>query len=81
MTASVPTAPTRLGQALDDYRARISPDDHARLRKFVTWLGVSVTVEAVQAYKIEEFLVKGIHKLKWTGKDKFQKPIVLRSEL
>jgi hypothetical protein len=31
--------------------------------------------------KIEEFLVKGIHKLKWTGKDKFQKPIVLRSEL
>lgn len=60
MTASVPTAPTRLGQALDDYRARISTDDHARLRKFVTWLGVSVTVEAVQAYKIEEFLAQQV---------------------
>ena len=31
--------------------------------------------------KIEEFLVKGMHKLKWTGKDKFNKPVVLKSEL
>ena len=31
--------------------------------------------------KIEEFLVKGMHKLKWKGKDKFNKLVVLRSEL
>ena len=31
--------------------------------------------------QIEEFLVKGTHKLKWTGKDKFKKPIVCRAEL
>ena len=31
--------------------------------------------------KIEKFLVKGMHKLKWKSKDKFNKPVVLRSEL
>ncbi len=31
--------------------------------------------------QIEDFLVKGTHKLKWTGVDKFNKPKLFRSEI
>ena len=31
--------------------------------------------------QIEDFLVRGFHKLKWTGLDKFNKPKVFKAEL
>ncbi|MBI3973258.1 MAG: transcription elongation factor GreA [Chloroflexi bacterium] len=34
----------------------MSAEDASRLRKFVTWCGVSTSIEAIQPFKVEEFL-------------------------
>jgi transcription elongation factor GreA len=61
MTTHTPLAPPKIGQLRDafvrsDASRRLGPDDLSRLRKFVTWCGVSTSVEAVPPFKIEEFL-------------------------
>ncbi|HEX2326759.1 MAG TPA: transcription elongation factor GreA [Chloroflexota bacterium] len=39
-----------------DPSRRLGPEDLSRLRRFVTWCGVSTSMEAVPPFKIEEFL-------------------------
>lgn len=61
MTTSPSLGPAKIGQLRDEFLRSdagkdISADEAARLRKFVTWCGISTTAEAVQPYKIEEFL-------------------------
>jgi transcription elongation factor GreA len=61
MTTHTPLAPPKIGQMRDafvrsDASRRLGPDDLSRLRKFVTWCGVSTSIEAVPPFKIEEFL-------------------------
>jgi transcription elongation factor GreA len=61
MTTHTPLAPPKIGQLRDafvrsDASRRLGPDDLSRLRKFVTWCGVSTSIEAVPPFKIEEFL-------------------------
>jgi transcription elongation factor GreA len=61
MTTQTPLAPPKIGQVRDafvrsDSSRRLGPDDLSRLRKFVTWCGVSTSMEAVPPFKIEEFL-------------------------
>lgn len=56
MTASLPSEPVRLGQVLEDFRPVAPPEAFPRLRRFVTFIGATSTLEFVQAFKIEEFL-------------------------
>jgi len=56
MTASLPSEPVRLGQVLEDFRPVAPPEAFPRLRRFVTFIGATSTLESVQAFKIEEFL-------------------------
>ena len=56
MTASFPSEPVRLGQVLEDFRPVAPPEAFPRLRRFVTFVGATSTLESVQAFKIEEFL-------------------------
>jgi transcription elongation factor GreA len=61
MTTRPLLAPAKIGQLRDDFLRseagrKLSPDDASRLRKFVTWCGVSTSVEAIPPFKIEEFL-------------------------
>jgi transcription elongation factor GreA len=61
MTTHTSLAPPKIGQLRDafvrsDASRRLGPDDLSRLRKFVTWCGVSTSIEAVPPFKIEEFL-------------------------
>ena len=61
MTTRPSLASAKIGQVRDEFlhsdagRA-LSSEDASRLRKFVTWCGISTSVEAVQPFKIEEFL-------------------------
>jgi transcription elongation factor GreA len=61
MTNRSTLAPASIGQLRDDFLRsdagrKLTPEDASRLRKFVTWCGVSTSVEAMQPFKIEEFL-------------------------
>jgi transcription elongation factor GreA len=65
MTSSQPalagTTVVTLGQARDEFRrspaaSKLSAEDDARLRKFVTWCGVSSAIETIQPFKIQQFL-------------------------
>ena len=61
MTTQTSLVPPKIGQVRDafvrsDPSRRLGPDDLSRLRKFVTWCGVSTSMEAVPPFKIEEFL-------------------------
>ena len=61
MTTRSSLASAKIGQVRDEFLRsdagrRLTADDASRLRKFVTWCGISTSVEAVQPFKIEEFL-------------------------
>jgi transcription elongation factor GreA len=61
MTTQTSLVPPKIGQVRDafvrsDPSRRLGPDDLAKLRKFVTWCGVSTSMEAIPPFKIEEFL-------------------------
>ena len=61
MTTQTSLVPPKIGQVRDafvrsDPSRRLGPDDLSRLRRFVTWCGVSTSMEAVPPFKIEEFL-------------------------
>lgn len=61
MTTETHLSTSKIGQlhlafVRTDAGRRLVPDDLARLRKFVTWCGVSTSIEAVQPFKVEEFL-------------------------
>src|SRR6266545_8055756 len=61
MTTRPSLASAKIGQMRDEFLRsdagrNLSADDASRLRKFVTWCGISTSVEAVQPFKIEEFL-------------------------
>jgi transcription elongation factor GreA len=61
MTTRPSLVSATIGQVRDEFlrsdagRA-LSAEDASRLRKFVTWCGISTSVEAVQPFKVEEFL-------------------------
>jgi transcription elongation factor GreA len=57
--------PAKIGHLRDEFlRAEaakdLSAEDASRLRKFVTWCGISTSAETIQPYKIEEFLASQI---------------------
>ncbi len=59
-------ASVTLGQARDEFRrspaaGKLSADDDARLRKFVTWCGVSSAIETIQPFKIQQFLEQQVN--------------------
>ena len=61
MTTQTSLVPPKIGQVRDafvrsDPSQRLGPEDLSRLRRFVTWCGVSTSMEAVPPFKIEEFL-------------------------
>ena len=61
MTTRTSLVPPKIGQVRDtfirsDASRRLAPDDLSRLRKFVTWCGISTSIEAIQPFKVEEFL-------------------------
>lgn len=61
MTTHSQLTAAKIGQIRDDFLRSdaglaLSAEDASRLRRFVTWCGVSTSVEAVPAFKIEEFL-------------------------
>src|SRR5689334_8407499 len=61
MTTRPSLASARIGQVRDDFLhsdagQSLNPDDASRLRKFVTWCGISTSIEAIPPFKIEEFL-------------------------
>jgi transcription elongation factor GreA len=61
MTTQTSLVPPKIGQVRDafvrsDPSRRLGPEDLSRLRRFVTWCGVSTSMEAVPPFKIEEFL-------------------------
>jgi transcription elongation factor GreA len=61
MTTRTSLVPPNIGQVRDtfirsDASRRLAPDDLSRLRKFVTWCGISTSIEAIQPFKVEEFL-------------------------
>ncbi|MGH2351671.1 MAG: transcription elongation factor GreA [Chloroflexota bacterium] len=61
MTTRTTLAAPKIGQVRDEFLRsdagrKLAPDDLSRLRKFVTWCGVSTSIEAVPPFKIEEFL-------------------------
>ncbi|MDQ3703192.1 MAG: transcription elongation factor GreA [Chloroflexota bacterium] len=61
MTTETPLGTSKIGQlhlgfVRGDASRRLSPEDLGRLRKFVTWCGISTSIEAVQPFKVEEFL-------------------------
>jgi transcription elongation factor GreA len=61
MTTHSTLAPAKVGQLRDDFLRsdagrKLTSEEASRLRKFVTWCGVSTSVEAIQPFKIEEFL-------------------------
>ena len=61
MTTRSSLASAKIGQVRDEFlrseagRA-VTGEDLSRLRKFVTWCGISTSIEAVPPFKIEEFL-------------------------
>jgi transcription elongation factor GreA len=61
MTTRTSLVPPKIGQVRDafvhsDASRRLAPDDLSRLRKFVTWCGISTSIEAIPPFKVEEFL-------------------------
>ena len=60
MTTSQSVGTVKIGQLRDEFlRAeggKLAADDASRLRKFVTWCGISTFAGAIQPYKVEEFL-------------------------
>ncbi len=61
MTNRSTLASATIGQLRDEFQRseagrKLSADDASRLRRFVTWCGVSTSLESVQPFKIEEFL-------------------------
>jgi transcription elongation factor GreA len=63
MTTPTSLAAPKIGQVRDEFLRsdagrKLAPDDLSRLRKFVTWCGVSTSIEAVPPFKIEEFLAQ-----------------------
>ena len=61
MTTHASLTSAKIGQIRDDFLRsetgrKLSTEDAARLRKFVTWCGVSTSAESVLPFKVEEFL-------------------------
>ena len=61
MTTRSSLAPAKIGQLRDDFLRsdagrKLSAEEASRLRKFITWCGISTSVEAIQPFRIEEFL-------------------------
>lgn len=63
MTINSTLTSAKIGQVRDEFlrsesgRA-LTPEEASRLRKFVTWCGISTSLEAVQPFKVEEFLAQ-----------------------
>src|SRR5687767_5736258 len=60
MTTSQSVGSAKIGQLRDEFLraegSKLAADDASRLRKFVTWCGISTAAGAIQPYKVEEFL-------------------------
>ena len=60
MTTSQSVGTVKIGQLRDEFLraegSKLAADDASRLRKFVTWCGISTAAGAIQPYKVEEFL-------------------------
>src|SRR5687768_5321019 len=60
MTTSQSVGSATIGQLRDEFAraegSKLAADDASRLRKFVTWCGISTAASAIQPYKVEEFL-------------------------
>ena len=60
MTTSQSVGTVKIGQLRDEFLraegSKLAADDASRLRKFVTWCGISTFAGAIQPYKVEEFL-------------------------
>ena len=66
MTTSPSLESARIGQLRDEFLRSdagrgLSPDDASRLRKFVTWCGISTPASTIQPYRIEEFLAQQLN--------------------
>jgi transcription elongation factor GreA len=66
MTPRTSFAAASIGQVRDDFLRgeagrSVNAEDASRLRRFVTWCGISTSIEAIQPYKIEEFLQQQIN--------------------
>lgn len=56
-------ASAKIGQLRDEFLLNddgrsLSAEDASRLRKFVTWCGISTSIEAIAPFKVEEFLAQ-----------------------
>lgn len=65
MTTRSSLASAKIGQVRDEFLQsdagrNLGPDDASRLRKFVTWCGISTSMEAIPPFKIEEFLAQQV---------------------
>jgi len=60
MTTPQSVGSAKIGQLRDEFLraegAKLAADDASRLRKFVTWCGISTAASAIQPYRVEEFL-------------------------
>ena len=60
MTTQQSVGAAKIGDLRDEFMrsesAKLGPDDPARLRKFVTWCGISTPAGTIQPYRVEEFL-------------------------
>src|SRR6266545_5179932 len=60
MTTQPSVGTAKIGDLRDEFMrsesAKLGPDDPARLRKFVTWCGISTPAGTIQPYRVEEFL-------------------------
>ena len=60
MTTPQSVGTAKIGQLRDEFLrtegGKLAADDASRLRKFVTWCGISTAASAIQPYKVEEFL-------------------------
>jgi transcription elongation factor GreA len=65
MTTQQSTGTAKIGDLRDEFMrsesAKLGPDDPARLRKFVTWCGISTAAATIQPYRVEEFLAQQLN--------------------
>jgi transcription elongation factor GreA len=66
MTTPPSIGSARIGQLRDEFLRseagrKLTAEESSRLRKFVTWCGVSTSVEAVPPFKVEEFLASQLN--------------------
>lgn len=66
MTTTPSTEGAQIGKLRDEFLRSdagrgMSAEDASRLRKFVTWCGISTPAAAIQPYRIEEFLAQQLN--------------------